>query len=1250
MSNYIEIINGKKHKIALIGDIVGTSDVQTLTYKSIDCDYNTISNITPSNIKTSALAIGVSNNDQLTTKGYVNDLISLNLTSYIKLQGDWDAINNNPDITGTTEVGFAWKVYNASTGSPNTNTVLDGISDWKDGDLAVKTSSGWMLIKGDSISLTWGSITGSIINQTDLSIALNSKLNSNVSITAGQHTKITYDSNGLVTSGTDLVWGDISGSVTNQTDLIEYFNDIYEVKGQLDSLHNLGLYQGDIEDLGMHWVQTATTFADIQGIYHVKHLEQGIVLAGSYGGPDGVGLRVYRSTDYGLTFPTTIQLSTSLSDTNDNGTTFQILYLQNGIVLIGGYHSGHSNLGFTYRSTDYGLTWTNISMPVAVKGVQCYCDIETGNVLAGCNANNSVFKSSDNGATWSIIGTMGTTSSDGIQTISYLGSNTTQQILIGGSLDNNVYKSVNGGVTWISCFTATSGINCSSYFGNGVVVVGTEDGTLYRSHDYGTTWVAIGGNRSIRFITYVGSGVAFYTTSFSATLFKTIDNGSHWFEVTGAFFDHSFGLKLSYAGNGLMFAATGDASGGTARVLRSTIYEPITHPIFNGIRYTYPTSNVSGVLTNDGSGNLTWGTIPAPDLSTLMVKTANLSDVTDRQTSIDNLTAVSSASDGQILRKSPTTHLIEWAYPGAGTNFSRTFYIDSVNGVDESLAVGRGQSSLPYKTIDYVLTKIDDNTIVTNRIITGCTTTNANSVITVVSDTSNVEIGQYITGTNIPYNTVVINKTSNTITLSKNATASGTGISITLWYNNEINCQGSFVVTGSINRNAVTFNTTSFAKLSASSVIITHYTDTNNYKIPCQTLKGNWDILITGTAQFIKYDFTSDIGITDVDSNFYDEWNKFYSNISGNAETTSSISYKSTVANYAKVSLKYNSSISKNGLFFWNNYAYGASLYVDQQYTYGLQGCFISSSSYGFKYLYISPGIVECPSGVYALYFGYTDGFYSNHKYDCLVSSGDVYALADTLVFTGSIMSAFNCYIGSSNTRRNVTILGEIFATNIYTFTGNFIGGVHGNVIISGANVILNNFTGSITQTIAADTELYGNFLSDDFHIVSLTNGTINVRGKLYTNSGYNFATINGGTLVLDCDMYNPKFSILLQSGKLITTPRLYSNNVNYAFVTQSGGVFIHKGTIKMNATGVPCIEKSAGTLQIEGGKLLTYDTSTNPIKITANTSAAKEIRIFSAITNCDGITNSILNQFDGGSYSPNDIVGGDIFENTVYL
>lgn len=56
----------------------------------------------------------------------------------------------------------------------------------------------------------WGAITGVLSSQTDLQSALDAKLSKNSTITGSTNTKITYDSNGLVTSSTNATTADIS--------------------------------------------------------------------------------------------------------------------------------------------------------------------------------------------------------------------------------------------------------------------------------------------------------------------------------------------------------------------------------------------------------------------------------------------------------------------------------------------------------------------------------------------------------------------------------------------------------------------------------------------------------------------------------------------------------------------------------------------------------------------------------------------------------------------------------------------------------------------------------------------------------------------------------------------------------------------------------------------------------------------------------------------------------------------------------
>ena len=61
--------------------------------------------------------------------------------------------------------------------------------------------------------VAWGSITGTLSSQTDLQSALDTKLTANSPITGGTKTKVTYDANGLITSGADATTADIADSL-----------------------------------------------------------------------------------------------------------------------------------------------------------------------------------------------------------------------------------------------------------------------------------------------------------------------------------------------------------------------------------------------------------------------------------------------------------------------------------------------------------------------------------------------------------------------------------------------------------------------------------------------------------------------------------------------------------------------------------------------------------------------------------------------------------------------------------------------------------------------------------------------------------------------------------------------------------------------------------------------------------------------------------------------------------------------------
>ena len=109
---------------------------------------------------------------QKATKTYVDSSIS----AAIRLQGDWNASTNTPDITGTTTTGFAWRVSTTGT------TSLGGLTAWSAGDMAVKTATGWMRVDSQDIAAVWGNISGTLSNQSDLNTALGNKVSTSTTV------------------------------------------------------------------------------------------------------------------------------------------------------------------------------------------------------------------------------------------------------------------------------------------------------------------------------------------------------------------------------------------------------------------------------------------------------------------------------------------------------------------------------------------------------------------------------------------------------------------------------------------------------------------------------------------------------------------------------------------------------------------------------------------------------------------------------------------------------------------------------------------------------------------------------------------------------------------------------------------------------------------------------------------------------------------------------------------------------------
>src|SRR6056300_278547 len=112
---------------------------------------------------------------------------------------------------------------NGSTGTVTVQETLVSGTNIKTINSTSLLGSGDITISGGSTD--WGDIGGTLSNQTDLQSALDAKVDENAAITGATKTKITYDSKGLVTAGADLAASDLptgidaakiaDGTVTN---------------------------------------------------------------------------------------------------------------------------------------------------------------------------------------------------------------------------------------------------------------------------------------------------------------------------------------------------------------------------------------------------------------------------------------------------------------------------------------------------------------------------------------------------------------------------------------------------------------------------------------------------------------------------------------------------------------------------------------------------------------------------------------------------------------------------------------------------------------------------------------------------------------------------------------------------------------------------------------------------------------------------------------------------------------------------
>jgi hypothetical protein len=271
-------------------------------------------------------------------------------------------------------------------------------------------------------------------------------------------------------------------------------------------------------DWGMSWTLVPSTGLRT-GTRETNHftIDQGGVFLLAF---EEIG--VYRSLDQGLTWTGSLEGLGAHSGIDDAITI-------SGDGLITGTHSDG-----VFRSQNDGDTWSRIGTPdpfdpLSNAVVFSTLEPQPGLLLAGtCGYGDGLYRSDDNGATWAhITDGLPVQSGTGFTCINALAKAGTNII---AATTAGVYYSTDLGLSWNATTLNGDGVYAGGLAANGAVAcVGIASGAptgIYRSTNSGATWQLVSNIPDV--ISIASDGVDhFYAGSFTEN-YRSTNNGSQW--------------------------------------------------------------------------------------------------------------------------------------------------------------------------------------------------------------------------------------------------------------------------------------------------------------------------------------------------------------------------------------------------------------------------------------------------------------------------------------------------------------------------------------------------------------------------------------------------------------------------------------------------------------------------------------------------------------------------------------------------
>jgi|GEM_PF-119253 len=201
--------------------------------------------------------------------------------------------------------------------------------------------------------------------------------------------------------------------------------------------------------------------------------------------------------------------------------------------------------GDVFRSTDNGASWTKV--PTCWLYTRVYALAVNSSYLFAGTDGKGVFRSADNGASWSEVNY--NLANRNVYALFVSGAN-----LFAGTIGGGVFRSTDNGASWTEINSGLTSKTVLALTMNGPYLFTGTDNGVFGSADNGASWTDVNNglaNKMVRSFTVSGSNLFAGT---DGGVFRSADNGTSWTEVSNGLTNRY--VQALALGGSYLFAGT----------------------------------------------------------------------------------------------------------------------------------------------------------------------------------------------------------------------------------------------------------------------------------------------------------------------------------------------------------------------------------------------------------------------------------------------------------------------------------------------------------------------------------------------------------------------------------------------------------------------------------------------------------------------------------------------------------------------